>query len=642
MDTKSHCNRGHCGCLAHADASTRRAFLSFLLLIAGLLFDHVGQVDWFGPSLRVGWYLLAFLPVGQPVMREAIHAARQGDWFNEFSLMFLAAIGAFCIGEYPEAVSVMLFYTIGELLQHKAVDRATRNIGQLLDVRPERTEVLREGVYVTTPPHDVKLGEWIEVKPGGRVPLDGVLQEAEAVFDTSALTGESVPRTFQKGDEVLAGMIAEGQVVHLEVNRPYEQSTLARILEMVKEASERKAPAELFIRKFARVYTPIVTLLAVCIVVFPALVAVVHPAFHYVFADWLYRGLVFLVISCPCALVISIPLGYFGGIGAASRAGILFKGGNYLEAITHVNTIAFDKTGTLTTGRFEVVDVQAQGLSVPDLLAYVAALEQKSTHPVAQAILRYVSAQQIVLPPASDLHERAGHGLDATVGGRRLLVGNLRLMQEQGVAVPHGLSGEIATVVVCAIDGKYVGHLLLSDALKSDAVEAIGRLKQVGIKDIRLLSGDKLEIVAAFAKQLGIGKAYGNLLPEDKTEQIRRLAEEPGRSVAFVGDGMNDAPVLALSHVGIAMGGLGSDAAIESADVVLQNDQPSKVATAIRIGRATRVIVRQNIVGALGVKLIVLSAGALGYATLWGAVFADVGVALLAVLNAVRILYKRF
>ncbi len=642
MQNQSHCHEGHCGCHAHEKAATRRLFLSFLLLIAGWLLDHAGEIEWFVPSVRMIWYAVAFLPVGLPVMREAFEAARQRDWFNEFSLMSIAAIGAFCIGEYPEAVSVMLFYTVGELLQHKAVDRATRNIGQLLDVRPERTEVWRDGVWTTVSPREVKPGEQIEIKPGGRVPLDGTLQEKEAVFDTSALTGESMPRTLRKGDEVLAGMIAEGQVVHVNVCRPYEQSALARILALVKDASERKAPAELFIRKFARIYTPVVTLLAVCIVVLPALVSLIHPTFPYVFTDWLYRGLVFLVISCPCALVISIPLGYFGGIGAASRAGILFKGGNYLDAITHVNTIAFDKTGTLTTGRFEVADVQAQNGSVSDLLACVAALEQKSMHPIAQAILRYVTEKQMLIPPVSALRELAGHGLEAQVGERQVFVGNLRFMRERGIDIPKKLSEEIATVVVCAIDGKYAGHLLLSDRLKPDAAEAIDRLKQMGMKDIRLLSGDKPEIVTAFANQLGINKAYGNLLPEDKAEQIRRLTEEPGRSVAFVGDGMNDAPVLALSHVGIAMGGLGSDAAIESADVVLQNDQPSKVATAIRIGRVTRAIVRQNIIGALGIKILVLLAGALGYATLWAAVFADVGVALLAVLNAVRILYKRF
>lgn len=626
-----HCERN--GCHAHRGWS----LLSFLLLVSGLMLDHTGTNSWFTPSVRIGWYLVSFLPVGLPVMCEAIEAARMRDWFNEFSLMLMASVGAFCIGEYPEAVSVMLFYTIGEMLQHKAVDRATRNISKLLDVRPECSEVLRDGAYITVPPREVKPGEKIEIKPGGRVPLDGVLQEEEAVFDTSALTGESLPCTLRKGDEVLAGMIAEEQVVRIEVNRPYEQSALARILTLVKDASERKSPTELFIRRFARIYTPAVFLLAICIVLVPLVVGWLHPSFHYVLTDWLYRGLVFLVISCPCALVISIPLGYFGGIGAASRVGILFKGSNYLDAVARVNTIAFDKTGTLTVGRFEVTDVQAQGIAVPDLLAYVATLEQKSTHPIAQAIVRYVSGRQVRTHAVSDLRELVGYGMEAIVDGRLIRVGNLRLMQERNVAVPQTLSESIGTTVVCAIDGKYAGHLLLSDKLKPDAVEAIRQLKQLGIQDIRLFSGDKKEIVTAFAEQSGIKQAYGNLLPEDKVEQLRRLTDEPGHQVAFVGDGMNDAPVLALSHVGIAMGGLGSDAAIESADVVLQDDRPTKVATAIRIGRATRAIVWQNIIGALGIKGLILLAGALGYATLWGAVFADVGVALLAVLNAIRI-----
>ena len=365
------------------------------------------------------------------------------------------------------------------------------------------------------------------------------------------------------------------------------------------------------------------------------------PSFQYVFHDWLYRGLVFLVISCPCALVISVPLGYFGGIGAASRAGILFKGGNYLDAITRINTVAFDKTGTLTTGRFDVTDMQAHGIPGPKLLALLLSVEQKSTHPIAQAIIRYANKRNIYAANISEMHELAGHGVEAVIDGQEVLVGNIRLMKERGISIPEELSDKVATVVICAIGKQYAGHLLLSDTLKDDAVEAIAKLRKSGVTDIRLLSGDKKEIVESFAKRLGINHAYGNLLPEDKAAHIREMVEEPGKSVAFVGDGMNDAPVLALSHVGIAMGGLGSDAAIESADIVIQNDQPSKVATAIAIGRKTRTIVRQNIIGALGVKGIVLLAGALGYVTLWGAVFADVGVALLAVFNAVRILNRK-
>lgn len=636
MSTTCGCEHCH----SHGSSGLWMPTVSFVLLVIGLIGKYSG-ISWFAESwIEAIWFLVAFLPVGLPVMREAWEAALRKDFFSEFSLMAIASIGAFCIGEYPEAVAVMLFYTVGERLQLLAVNKASKNISDLLDVRPERTDVWRTGTYMNVSPKDVKVGERIEVKPGGRVPLDGVLLEAEAQFDTSALTGESMPRSICEGEEVLAGMIAQGQAVRIQVNRPYEQSALARILALVKDASERKAPAELFIRRFARIYTPIVILLSFLIVSVPALVEMVTPSFQYVFLDWLYRGLVFLVISCPCALVISVPLGYFGGIGAASRAGILFKGGNYLDAITRVNTVAFDKTGTLTTGRFEVTTVESTEIPVSDLLSILLSVERKSTHPVAQAVVRYAEKQDSVPMEITDMRELAGHGVEAIVNGRQVLVGNIRLLAERDIPVPKELSDSVSTVVVCAIDGKYAGHLLLSDTLKKDAVDAIRRLKDLDVKDICLLSGDKQEIVNQFAERLGVDKAYGNLLPEDKAAYIERLTAEPDKSVAFVGDGMNDAPVLALSDVGIAMGGLGSDAAIESADVVIQTDQPSKVAEAISIGRATRNIVRQNIVGSIGVKVIVLVAGAFGFATLWEAVFADVGVSLLAVLNSIRILKR--
>lgn len=636
MSTTCGCEHCH----SHGSSGLWMPTISFVLLVIGLIGKYSG-ISWFAESwIEAIWFLVAFLPVGLPVMREAWEAALRKDFFSEFSLMAIASIGAFCIGEYPEAVAVMLFYTVGERLQLLAVNKASKNISDLLDVRPERTDVWRTGTYMNVSPKDVKVGERIEVKPGGRVPLDGVLLEAEAQFDTSALTGESMPRSICEGEEVLAGMIAQGQAVRIQVNRPYEQSALARILALVKDASERKAPAELFIRRFARIYTPIVILLSFLIVSVPALVGMVTPSFQYVFSDWLYRGLVFLVISCPCALVISVPLGYFGGIGAASRAGILFKGGNYLDAITRVNTVAFDKTGTLTTGRFEVTMVESTGIPASDLLSVLLSVERKSTHPVAQAVVRYAEKQDSVPMEITDMRELAGHGVEAIVNGRQVLVGNIRLLAERDIPVPKELSDSVSTVVVSTIDGKYAGHLLLSDTLKKDAVDAIRRLKDLDVKDIRLLSGDKQEIVNQFAERLGVDKAYGNLLPEDKAAYIERLTAETDKSVAFVGDGMNDAPVLALSDVGIAMGGLGSDAAIESADVVIQTDQPSKVAEAISIGRATRNIVRQNIVGSIGVKVIVLVAGAFGFATLWEAVFADVGVSLLAVLNSIRILKR--
>lgn len=637
----THTHAGDCG-HTHDQQGTGFLILSFLLLVGGVILRYLQLPFWMIPGVEVLWFLLAFLPVGFPVMVEVWKSIRQKDIFNEFSLMLLATIGAFCIGEYPEGVAVMLFYSVGERVQHRAVDRARRNIRRLLDVRPEKALVLRQGKEQSVFPGEVEVGEMIMVKPGERIPLDGLLQEEYALFDTSALTGESLPRTINRGEEVLAGMIVSGQAIRLKVTKPYEQSALARILALVQDASERKAPAELFIRRFARIYTPVVFLLALSIMLLPALLAAFHPGFDYFFKDWAYRGLVFLVISCPCALVISVPLGYFGGIGAASRKGILFKGGNYLDAITHVNTVVFDKTGTLTTGHFQVSSMEADTVSSQRLLSILLTLEEKSTHPVAQAVIRYALQEGAGRIGVTHLQEYPGYGLEGVIEGKNVLVGNIRLLTDRGITVPAGISERVATVVVCAIAGKYAGHLLLSDTLKADAVEAIGRLKQLHIDNIQLLSGDKKEIVAIFAKTLGIRHARGGLLPEDKAAYLEKLNAEAGVSAAFVGDGMNDAPVLALSDVGIAMGGLGADAAIESADVVIQTDQPSKVATAISIGRATRRIVKQNIAGAIGVKSLILIAGACGFVTLWAAVFADVGVALLAVLNSVRILSKKF
>ena len=637
----THTHAGDCG-HTHDQQGTGFLILSFLLLVGGVILRYLQLPFWMIPGVEVLWFLLAFLPVGFPVMVEVWKSIRQKDIFNEFSLMLLATIGAFCIGEYPEGVAVMLFYSVGERVQHRAVDRARRNIRRLLDVRPEKALVLRQGKEQSVFPGEVEVGEIIMVKPGERIPLDGLLQEEYALFDTSALTGESLPRTINRGEEVLAGMIVSGQAIRLKVTKPYEQSALARILALVQDASERKAPAELFIRRFARIYTPVVFLLALSIMLLPALVAAFHPGFDYFFKDWAYRGLVFLVISCPCALVISVPLGYFGGIGAASRKGILFKGGNYLDAITHVNTVVFDKTGTLTTGHFQVFSMEADTVSSQRLLSILLTLEEKSTHPVAQAVTRYALQEGAGRISVTHLQEYPGYGLEGVIEGKNVLVGNIRLLTDRGITAPAGISERVATVVVCAIAGKYAGHLLLSDTLKADAVEAIGRLKQLHIDNIQLLSGDKKEIVAIFAKTLGIRHARGGLLPEDKAAYLEKLNAEAGVSAAFVGDGMNDAPVLALSDVGIAMGGLGADAAIESADVVIQTDQPSKVATAISIGRATRRIVKQNIAGAIGVKSLILIAGACGFVTLWAAVFADVGVALLAVLNSVRILSKKF
>ena len=478
----------------------------------------------------------------------------------------------------------------------------------------------------------------IEVKAGERVPLDGTMLDEVAAFNTSALTGESVPRNIRQGGEVLAGMIATDKVVRIQVTKPFEKSALSRILELVQNASERKAPAELFIRKFARIYTPTVTGLAALIVLLPFLYSLADAQFSFIFNDWLYRALVFLVISCPCALVVSIPLGYFGGIGAASRLGVLFKGSNYLDAITQVDTVVFDKTGTLTKGTFDVQSCPAQpGVTEEKLIPLAASAERNSTHPIAKAIVSYAKQRDIELIATTDVTEIAGHGLQATMDGTRVLVGNTRLLTKFGIEYPDELSSIVDTIVACAIGTKYAGYLLLSDTLKEDAVNAVKELKALNINNIQILSGDKQAIVTNFAEKLGITQAYGDLLPDGKVKHIEALRSNPANRIAFVGDGINDAPVLALSHVGIAMGGLGSDAAIETADVVIQTDQPSKVATAIHAGRQTRRIVWQNISLAFGVKLLVLILGAGGISTLWEAVFADVGVALIAIVNAIRI-----
>lgn len=615
-----------------------RILLSALLLFGGIAMNAM-DIDFFREKyVAFAWYVLAYLPVGLPVLREAWESITQKDIFSEFTLMSIATLGAFYIGEYPEGVAVMLFYSLGELFQEKAVDKAKRNIGALLDVRPETATAIRGGEAIVEDPRKVEVGETIEVKAGERVPLDGVMLGEVAAFNTSALTGESVPRNIRKGEEVLAGMIATDKVVRVEVIRPFEKSALSRILELVQNAAERKAPAELFIRKFARVYTPIVTGLAVLIVLLPFCYSLIDAQFMFTFNDWLYRALVFLVISCPCALVVSIPLGYFGGIGAASRLGVLFKGGNYLDAVTQINTVVFDKTGTLTKGTFEVQSCHTQpGIPEEKLIQLAASAEHNSTHPIAKAIVDYAGQRNIKLKATAEVTEIAGHGLETVIDGTRVLAGNTRLLSKYQIAYPEELLSIPETIVVCAVGTEYAGYLLLSDTLKEDAFKAIEELKALNITNIQILSGDKQAIVTNFAKKLGITQAYGDLLPDGKVKHIEELRRDAGNQIAFVGDGINDAPVLALSNVGIAMGGLGSDAAIETADIVIQTDQPSKVATAIRAGRQTRRIIWQNISLAFGIKLLVLILGAGGLATLWEAVFADVGVALIAIVNAIRI-----
>ena len=646
---KCSCHEGHGNCCGEEHEEwwlpTYIAIgISFALLISGLILDHYADFMTEAWWVKPLWYLVAFIPVGWPVVREAAEGLGQKDYFNELTLMSIACIGAFCIGDYAEAVGVMLFYCIGENLQDRAVDRATRDISKLLDVKAEIARVVTDAGIKEMHPEDVKTGDVIEVHPGERVPLDGIMLSSEGgMFDTAALTGESVPRDIPEGEEVYAGMISAGSSIRMKVTRPLSDSALSRILNLVKNAQSRKAKSEVFIRKFARIYTPVVTLLAFLVVVLPYFISLVHPAFQYHFTEWLYRALVFLVISCPCALVISVPLSYFAGIGAASRHGILFKGGNYLETIKDVNVVAFDKTGTLTTGEFGVEEVNpSEGFTEEDVLRYMAAAESQSSHPLAKAIVKFVQQKGIALPEIISMHEMAGKGTKVEINGKTVMAGNLKLLKEASIKYPAELDSGSSTEILLVIDGKYAGYVRFSDTPKPDSAAAVKTLKKLGVGDVVMLSGDRKEIVEKYAGTFGISHSLGELLPEDKAEYVENVAKTQGKIIAFVGDGMNDAPVLALSNVGIAMGGLGSDAAIESADIVIQTDSPSKVATAIRIGRYTHDIVLQNIIGALAVKIAILVLGLLGYASLWAAVFADVGVTMLAVLNSMRILWKRY
>ncbi|TYZ07282.1 cadmium-translocating P-type ATPase [Hymenobacter lutimineralis] len=603
--------------------------VSFALLLAGIALDYY-KVGFFTGYVRLVWYGIAFLLVGWKVIRSAVQSIPSGNVFNEFLLMSIATLGAFAIGEYPEGVAVMLFYTVGELFQDAAVNRAKRSIKALLEIQATEVTVIRNGQSVVLDPKEVVVGDTIEVKPGEKVALDGTLAKGPASFNTAALTGESVPQTKQTGEPVLAGMVNLESLIQVAVTANYKDTKLAKILAMVQDAVGRKAKTQQFITKFAKIYTPIVVLLAVLLVAVPAVVVD-----DYVFRDWLYRALVFLVISCPCALVISIPLGYFGGIGAASKAGILFKGSNFLDVMRELDTVVMDKTGTLTQGVFAVQQVQPVGVEQAQLLRLVGALETKSTHPIAKAVVGHVGPAATGVT-VENVEEISGHGLRGRVDGHDVLAGNTKLLTKFNVAYPAEVDQIQDSIVVAAVDGQYAGYLTVADAPKEDAARTVQELRADGITKIVMLSGDKDSIVQRVARELGIDEAHGGLLPEDKARYVQQY-KDAGRKLAFVGDGVNDAPVVALADVGIAMGGLGSDATIETADVVIQTDHPSKIATARRIARATHRVVWQNIWLAFIVKGIVLALGAGGLATMWEAVFADVGVALLAILNAVRI-----
>ncbi|MEX2604863.1 MAG: heavy metal translocating P-type ATPase [Gracilimonas sp.] len=578
-------------------------------------------------------YLISYLFVGVPVWRKAFKSIQKGTIFSEFLLMGIATVGAFILGEYAEGVAVMLFYMIGEYAQGNAVKKARYSIESLINQQPDVAVVERGEGTEEVHPSEVKIGDIIQVKPGAKIPLDGELLTNRASFNTAALTGESRPMTRNAGEEVWAGSVNELIPVRIKVTKGYEDSRLSDILNMVQEAAQRKAPTQRFMTKFAKVYTPIVVWLAVALTFVPWLF--MEP---YVFEDWFYRALIFLVVSCPCGLVISIPLGYFGGIGAASQNGILLKGSDYLDQLRKMEILFLDKTGTLTEGLFEVQDIYpANGAEPSKILTLAASLERNSSHPVAKAILQYTNGQEI--QDAENVQEIPGRGLKGNIGPDEVLAGNRKLLEEHDVSVSGLEHADPSTFVYVASGGQHLGTIRIADKIKSDAVEALIELRNSGVKKLIMLSGDNQQTTDFIAKQLGLDEAYGGLLPDDKFNKVKE-ALHPGRIVGFVGDGLNDAPVITLADVGIAMGGIGSDAAIETADVVIQTDQPSKIPQAIRIAKFTHKVVWQNIGFALGIKVLVMALAAVGLATMWEAIFADVGVALIAIANAIRVQKK--
>jgi Cd2+/Zn2+-exporting ATPase len=619
----------------HQPGNVNRAYLlagiSFVLLVIGLVLKHWIKADFFTGWMEIVWYVLAYLPVGIPVLKEAWLALKKGEVFTEFFLMSIATVGAFGIGEYPEGVAVMLFYAIGELFQSAAVKRAKNNIKALLDIRPKIAYVLRDGILNPVHPETVKIGEHIQIKAGEHIPLDSLLISESAQLNMSAITGESLPVHLKSNSHLLAGSINEGPVIEAEVEKKYDESAIARIINLVHGATARKSKTELLIRRLAKIYTPIVVYLALAILFLPYFIVS-----NYEFSAWLYRALIFLVISCPCALVISIPLGYFGGLGAASKHGILFKGATFLDLITQMRVLVMDKTGTVTKGSFEIVDISFQdSWTEENFMSLVIAVESQSTHPIAKAIQAYTGITHPV--DITDVNELPGKGLTALINNQTVLVGNNTLLNEHHIEIPIELKKINQAVVHMALDGRYIGTISIADDLKAEAVSAISVLRHSGIRQIIMLSGDKHSITQSVARDLNLDRAIGDLLPEGKLKQLEDIKNSTDEIVGFVGDGINDAPVLALSDIGFAMGDLGSDVAIETADVIIQTDQVSKIALGIKIGKSTRKIIYQNIALAFGVKILVLVLGSLGMATLWQAVFADVGVALLAILNAVRL-----
>lgn len=585
------------------------------------------------PKMELSLYFISYLLVGGEIILRALSNIFRGQVFDENFLMSLATVGAFAIGEYPEGVAVMLFYQVGEFFQDLAVNRSRKSIADLMDIRPDYANLKLAEQVKKVSPEEVKIGDLIIIKPGEKVPLDGKVVEGRSMVDSSALTGESLPRDVEIGSEILGGFINMNGLLTVEVTKEFEQSTVSKILDLVENAGTRKAPTENFITKFARYYTPLVVLTALLIAIIPPLI--IREA---VFSDWLYRALIFLVISCPCALVVSIPLSFFGGIGAASKNGILIKGSNYLEALNNVDTVVFDKTGTLTKGIFTVTEIiTADKITPNQLLEYAALAETYSNHPIAESILK-AYGKEVARDQIQSYAELAGQGVKVLALNKVILAGNARLMEQENINYTR--TEAPGTIIHLAVDGKYAGYLVISDQIKQDAKEAVTQLKQLGIRKTVLLTGDLKPIGEKVAKQLGLDEVYSELLPDQKVERLELLDQQkPSKGkLLFAGDGINDAPVLARADIGVAMGGLGSDAAIEAADVVIMTDEPSKIGTAVKIARGTKKIVWQNIVFSLGIKIIVLILGAAGTATMWQAVFADVGVSVIAVLNALRVL----
>lgn len=582
--------------------------------------------------LQIALFIISYIIVGEDVVKRAVKNIFKGQVFDENFLMSIATIGAFFIGEYPEGVAVMLFYQVGELFQSYAVGKSRKSIASLMDIRPDYANVKKGDELVKVDPDEVQIGDIIVIKAGEKIPLDGKVIEGSSMIDTSALTGESVPREVEVGSDILSGCININGGITAEVTKEFGESTVSKILDLVENASSKKSNSEQFITKFARYYTPVVGIIAVFLAIIPPLV--IDGA---TFSDWIYRALAFLVVSCPCALVISIPLSFFGGIGGASKKGVLVKGSNYLEALAETEIVVFDKTGTLTKGVFNVQEIHPEGVSKEELLELTAHAESYSNHPISLSLKRAYS-KEIDNGRISDVEEISGHGVIATVDGKKVMVGNIKLMKMMDISY---FKGElIGTIVHVAVNNKYIGYIVIADEVKEDSAQAIKELKAANIKQTVMLTGDNKSIGSKVAKELGLDKVYAELLPADKVEKLEELFSQKSKKgkLAFVGDGINDAPVLARADIGIAMGGLGSDAAIEAADVVIMTDEPSKIATTMKISKKTLKIAHQNIVFAIGIKIIVLILSAFGITTMWAAIFADVGVTIIAVLNAFRAL----